>query len=230
MSKREGDNYARDPNGWYVETRAAVNQVADAISFAATGLPDVIYDPACGGGMIPDVMTERGHECVGSDIIERRRWGRQPYQFFRANYLQSRRYPVRHDRALSIFSNPPYNEPEPEIAERFIQHTLDHFPYHRAAFIVPIEFATGQGRYDRLYSKRAPSHVCFFMERHSMPPGQKLLDLGEDARGGGMQDYICVVWTAGGPHRTETLFLAPSRAPGPKSERRVRRGQRRQPA
>jgi len=227
VSKREGDKYPRDPNGWYVETRACVRQVARVISFAASGTPDLIWDPACGGGTIPDVMSELGHEAIGSDIIERRRWGRQPYTFFRRNYLTSTRYPIRHDRALSVFCNPPYNEPEVGIAERFIHHTLDHVPFNRAAFIVPIEFACGQGRYERLYSKRQPSHVLFFMERPSMPPGQQLLDHGEDARGGGMQDYVCVVWTAGGPHRTEAIFVPPDSAPAPKSDRRIRRGARR---
>lgn len=230
MSKREGDSYARDPHGWYVETRAAVTQVADAIDFSTNGVPDLIWDPACGGGMIPGTMLARGHPVIGSDIVDRPKhlWGgREPWQFYRGNFLQSSRHPAPHDRRLSVFSNPPYNEPEKGIAERFILHTLDTIPFHRAAFIVPIEFACGQGRYERLYSIRQPSHVCFFMERPSMPPGEQLLARGEDARGGGMADYICLVWTDGGPYRTEALFLAPSSAPSPKSERRTRRGSQR---
>lgn len=220
MTKRQAIKADRDPNGWYVETPACVNQVADAIDFG----DDLIWDPACGGGNILDVMAGRGHPCVGSDIVERPRWGRQPFRFFRGNFLKSRSWPTPHDRKLSIFSNPPYNEPEPQIAERFMLHAIENVPFHRAAFIVPIEFACGQGRYERLYSRRPPSHVGFFMERPSMPPGQVLLDQGESARGGGMADYIVVVWTADWPYRTQCVFLAPSSAPAPRSERRVRRG------
>lgn len=221
MTKREGDSYPRDPNGWYIETRAAVTQLADALDFA----DDDIWDPACGGGMIPDTMSARGHRCIGSDIIERRRWGRNPWEFYRGNFLQSSKFPrATPGRRLSMILNPPYNEPSKGIAERIILHAIETVPFHRLAVLVPIEFACGQGRYFNLYSKHPPSHVCFLMERPSMPPGDALAALGEDARGGGMQDYIWIVWTAGGPWRTETLFLAPSSAPSPPSERRKRRG------
>lgn len=224
MTKREGDTYARDPHGWYVETRAAVEQLANAVDFG----DDMIWDPTCGGGMIPGVMRARGHPVIGSDIIDRPKWrwgGSMPFAFYRANFLLSTKVPSPPPgRRLSIMFNPPYNEPERGIAQRMILHAIETVPFHRLAALVPIEFACGQGRYFDLYSRHRPSHVCFLMERPSMPPGEALLAHGEDARGGGMQDYVWIVWTAGGPWRTETLFLAPSSAPTPKSERRVRPG------
>lgn len=227
MTKRadgKGKGKPRDPHGWYVETREAVEQVADRIAFSTVGGPDMIWDPACGGGMIPEVMTERGHPCIGSDIVERPRWGRQPWRFYRGNFLAVRSIPTPPiGRRLSIFSNPPYNQPEPEIAEAFVHRTLNMVDFHRAAFIVPIEFACGQTRYERLWSIRPPSHILFFCERHSMPPGTELAIHGESIRGGGMADYICVVWTEGGPHRTEALFLKPSAVAAlPQSPRRIR--------
>lgn len=231
MTKRadgKGKRRPRDPNGWYVETRSVVQQLAEAIDFSSDGVPDLIWDPACGGGMIPGVMLERGHPVIGSDIIDRPRWhwgGRKPWTFYRGNFLQVTKWPSLAGHRLSIICNPPYNEPAPMIAEAFVHRALNMIPFHRAAFIVPIEFACGQGRYRDLYSKHRPSHICFFTERPSMPPGEELLAHGESCRGGGMQDYIAVVFTEGGPHRTEALFLKPSALDAlPDIPRRLRRG------
>lgn len=226
-NKNQEVAYPRDPNDWYVESRASVEQLADAVDFSTDGVPDLIWDPCCGGGMIPGAMLARGHPVVGSDIIDRPRWrwgGREPFRFYRANFLQASKWPTMPGHRLSIFCNPPYNKPTEGIAERIILHALETMPYHRAAFIVPIEFLAGQGRYVRLFSKHPPSHTAIYCERPSMPPGEQLLALGEDARGGGKADFVALVWTDGGPHRTETLFLRPTNAPPPRSDRRVRRG------
>lgn len=218
MTKRgdgKGASYPRDPDGWYVEERATVEQLADAIDFSSDGVPDLIWDCSCGGGMIPDVMFERGHPVVGSDIIDRAKWtpanwGQHRARFYRSNFLQATKWPTMQGRRLSIICNPPYNEPEKGIAEAFVHRALNMIPFHRLAIIVPIEFLAGQGRRERLYSKFRPSHVGIYSERPSMPPGEALSALGEDARGGGMADYCAIIWTAGGPYRTELLFLTPT--------------------
>jgi hypothetical protein len=218
VSKRgdgKGATYDRDPFGWYVEERATVAQLADAIPFEVEGVPDLIWDPFCGGGMIPDVMFDRGHPVVGSDVIDRPKWtpaiwGEHRARFYRSNFLQATKWPTMPGRSLSILSNPAYNEPDKGTAAAAIHRALNYFPFHRAAFIVPIEFLTGQTRYAELWSRFPPSHVCIYCERPDMPPGELYAALGEDARGGGMQDYCAVVWTAGGPHRTETIFLRPT--------------------
>ena len=207
--------YPRDPYDWYKETPASVEALFDAIDFGT----DLIFDPSCGSGNILDVAKRRGHATVGADIVDRH----ARHEFHRGNYLRATRFPEPHDRALSIVNNPPYNY-EDGIGERFILKTLDEVPFRLAAFLMPIEFACGQGRYERLYSKRRPAYVGFLMERPSMPPGAAVEELGADAYRNGMADYLWLVWKAGGPYRTEALFLAPSKAPPPKSERRQRRG------
>lgn len=231
--KGKESDFPRDPFGWYVETSAAVAQLADAVDFSVDGVPDFIWDPACGGGMIPETMRARGHVAVGSDVIDRPKWTPRdwaPGSFYRGNFLHATKWPRLAGHGLSIICNPPYNEPSPMIAEDFILHAIDAVPFHRAAFIVPISFLSGQGRYERLYSRHRPSHVGILCERPSMPPGEALARLGEEARGGGMEDYVWVVFTEGGPWRTETIFLRPSAlAPLPKSDR-VRRSDRNSPA
>lgn len=228
MTKRgdgKGASYDRDPLGWYVEERSTVEQLADAIPFEVDGVPDLIWDPTCGGGNVLDVMKARGHEVVGSDVIDRPKWNPATFaggRFYRSNFLLSTKWPTGRG-ALSILFNPPYNEPVKGIAAAMIHRALNMVPFHRLAAIVPIEFLTGQNRYDELWSKFPPSHVCIYCERPDMPPGEALRAFGEEARGGGMQDYCAVVWTAGGPYRTETIFLRPSRVDAsPKLPRRKR--------
>jgi len=225
----KGASYERDPFGWYVEERSTVAQLADAIAFETEGVPDLIWDPSCGGGNVLDVMADRGHPIVGSDVIDRPKWNLSTFdggRFYRSNFLLATKWPTQPGRSLSILCNPPYNEPEKGIAAAFIHRALNYIPFHRAAFIVPIEFLTGQTRYRELWSKFPPSHVCIYTERPDMPPGELLAALGEDARGGGMQDFCAVVWTAGGPYRTETIFLRPSTVDDSSpSPRRTRRSQ-----
>lgn len=212
---KKAAQWPRDPYDWYREPPSAVDPLFDAIDFG----DDLIYDPSCGGGNILDVAKRRGHATFGSDIIDR--YPRHPFQ--RGNFLRATRFPNPADRSLSIVNNAPYNY-EQGIGERFVHKALDEVPFRLAAFLFPIEFACGQGRYERLYSKRRPAYVCFLMERPSMPPGAAVEAMGDAAYSGGMADYIWIVWKEGGPYRTEALFLPPSSAAPPPSDRPKRRG------
>lgn len=220
MTKRlnspgKGGQYPRDPYDWYRETPESVGSLFAAIDFEGS----LIWDPSCGRGNTLDVARFHGHETVGSDIVERG----SRHRFYRSNFLVSTKWPIAHDRPLSIICNPPYNY-EDGIGERFIQKALDDVPFLFAAFLMPIEFACGQGRYERLYSKRRPAFVGFLMERPSMPPGAAVEELGRDAYRGGMADYVWLVWKSGGPYRTEAIFLPPSKMISTPSPRRIRRG------
>jgi hypothetical protein len=211
----KGGQYPRDPYDWYREPPSAVAPLFDAIDFR----DDLIFDPSCGGGNILDVAKSRGHATFGADIVDR--YPRHKFQ--RGNFLMASRFPTPHDRALSVVNNPPYNY-EDGIGLRFILKTLDDVPFRLAAFLMPIEFACGQDRYRDLYSRRPPAYVAFLSERPSMPPGAAVLDMGDEAYRNGMADYLWLVWRAGPPCLTQALFLAPSKAPKPPSERRLRRG------
>jgi hypothetical protein len=208
--------YPRDPFGWYVEPESAVEQLFDTLPFWA----GTIWDPSCGRGTVLDVARRRGFLTVGSDLVDRFRPG--GHQFERRNFLKVHGGP---SNAFSIVCNPPYNEPEPELAEKFVHHALKIGGWERAAFLVPTEFQHGQGRFERLYDRTPPSHVISLMERPSMPPGLVLEARGESCRKGGMAEYIWIVWTAGHASYTRHLFARPSRTVAhDNSVRRVRAG------
>jgi hypothetical protein len=219
-TSNSGKQYPRDPNGWYVEPESCVEQLFDLVEFDG-----LIWDPSCGRGTILDVARRRGHATMGSDIVDRYRPGN--HQFTRGDFRRVQAPPMLR---FSIINNPPYNEPSPNIAEEFVEHAIRIGGWHRAAFLVPVGFQSGQTRYEKFFrpnprSGMRPSHVISLCERPSMPPGAMLEERGESCRGGGMDDFIWIVFTAGGPFRTEHLFAAPTNATNKRvSERRVRKG------
>lgn len=216
MTKRLKVQYPKDEHQFYKEPRFCVDQLFDNMSFGAS----LIWDPACGSGNILDVAKERGHQTVGSDIVDRY----PRHRFFRANFTLQKRFPKPDDRPLSIVSNPPYGTVGgvPFMANRFVKHALAEVDFYRAAFLVPIEFLAGQDRYKEIYSKRAPSHVLICSQRPSMPPGAAIEEMGDAAYSGGMADYCWIVWTRGGPYQTATIFMRPDADARPERDARIR--------
>jgi hypothetical protein len=218
--------FARDPLGWYVEEEFCVEQLFASLNFD----DDLIWDPSCGRGTILDVAKRLGHPVYGSDIVDRYRSGGHPFK--RVDFLRTTLAPGLGGRLVSIVNNSPYNEPEPMIAERFVEHAIRLGGWHRAAFLVPVEFQCGQRRYSKFYAPEPsagmrPSHIVSLMERPSMPPGAALEKFGESCRGGGMQDYIWVVFTAHWQGPTVHLFAKPTKAATlDNSTRRVRAGRK----
>lgn len=197
QNKRQVVAYPKDPLEWYVEPRSCVEQLAAAIDFGN----DLIWDPSCGRGTILDVFAERGHEVVGSDVVDRNPRHRR---FYRGNFLEVTKHPTPQGRALSIVNNPPFSR-----AAEFMHRSVHMMPARRAAFIVPLEFLCSKGRF-RMFTQTPPSHVAFCSERPSMPPGAMVADMGDKAFRGGKSDFVWIVFTA--PHRwkTQALWLRPS--------------------
>lgn len=210
----QSEAYAQDQHGWYRESPEPVEALFRAIDFDGA----VIWDPCCGTGNILDVAKMAGFRTIGSDIVDRH----PRHQFYRANFLTSTRWPQA-DR-LSLVLNPPYNAPS-GTTEGFVAKALDSVPFDKMAVLVPQNFLFGQARHDELFTRRAPSHVLFLSKRPSMPPGtevERLKATGDDFKGGKV-DFAWLVWTAGGPYRTEARWLD-WRVPSTPSPRRIRRG------
>lgn len=209
----QSTGYAQDQHGWYREPPSCVEALFRAIDFEGS----TIWDPCCGTGNTLDVAKAAGLATIGSDIVDRH----PRHSFYRSNFLTASLHP-RADR-LSIVMNPPYNAPT-GTTEGFVHKAFDLVPFHRMAVLVPQNFLFGQARHDELFAKRAPSHVLFLSKRPSMPPGtevERLAATGDDFKGGKV-DFVWLVWSAGGPYRTEARWLD-WREPVTQSPRRIRR-------
>jgi hypothetical protein len=216
-NKYQSEQYAQDEHGWYREPRDCVDAMFRAISFDEC----LIWDPCCGMGNTLDAAKAIGLETIGSDIVDRH----ARHSFFRSNFLTATRYPVA--PRIGLVLNPPYNAPS-GTTENFIAKAFDLVPFERMAVLVPSNFLFGQTRRDELFVKHTPSHILFLSKRPSMPPGTEVDRLAAtgDAFRGGKQDFAWLIFTAGGPYRTEARWLD-WREPTPPSERRIRRGSQR---
>lgn len=222
MSKRSAVKFAADPHQFYREPRFTIEQAFASLDFGG----GVIWDPSCGTGNILNVARTEGYRTFGSDIVDRGA-GMRGHRFAQVDFLKLRELPFRAplDEPVSLFCNPPYGRVGGvgNMGERFVYHALEHFGErcHRLAFLMPIEFQCGTGRYWNLYSRRRPSHVLICSERPSMPPGDMVDDRKKAT--GGMADYCILVFSAGGPYRTELIFMRPNDSTRPpETERRTR--------
>src|ERR1700722_19713263 len=96
--------YERAANDWYVEPRWAVREMVERLQ------PEgVSWDPACGCGTIPEIMTMLGYKCGGSDLVDRA-GGRYPQVDF---------FSTKSNDCDNIISNPPFSQ-----MQRFVEHGL----------------------------------------------------------------------------------------------------------
>lgn len=165
--------YARATNDWYVEPRRAIDALLDVEAFDG-----VVWDPACGGGNIPDACRGRHIPFIGSDI-EDRGWPHTIIKDFLHPFPEAR----IHVPADHIITNPPYG-----VAEKFVHRALENVR-GKVAVIVRTAFLEGQGRYARLYKPHPPARIWQFSWRVSMPPG------GVDVpASNGSVSYCWIVW------------------------------------
>jgi hypothetical protein len=101
LSERGLDLYETPPCATIALTRAEL-------------LPLCIWEPACGPGAIVNVLRERGHRVIASDIVDYGGLG------FRADFLSVTKMPAG---CGCILTNPPF-----QIVKKFIAHALDLAP------------------------------------------------------------------------------------------------------
>lgn len=192
--------YDRSKHEHYVEPRWVDDLIFDSgmIDPAAK-----VWDPSCGFGTIIASAQRAGREAVGTDLVNRG----SPLQsarldFFRAKYLDWASA-IEHDPhvPVAIVSNPPFN-----LALEWAIRALD-LDIGPVALIVPLRFLAGLTR-AHLYREFVPEFEAVFSDRPSMPPGDKIEELGDAAFSGGTADFACVIWNAErtGPTRSVKLY------------------------
>lgn len=185
------DKPPRHPWDWYVEEKWVTHRLCDFVSLE----PDVTYlDPFCGQCNIPDALGERGLQAFGTDLFQRT----DSHRFMGVHdFLGDQIHLLEASSALSIVMNCPYSYQDGTLvrglAERCIRAALA-IATHKVAVLLPIKWLASKGRFD-LFSEHSPSGgIHILCERPSMPPGDKIEELGKDAFAHGKQDYMWVVW------------------------------------
>lgn len=169
--------YPKDPLGWFCEEPWTIEALW-RFEKDHGGIPDNVWDPACGAGNIPRTLQSLGLFAFGSDIVDRG----YEYGIGGHDFLAPLGKPLE---AGAIVTNPPYGL----LAERFILRALEIAPY--VAMLVQAKFPYSQGRYERLWRQHPPARILFLVDRPSMPPGHLV---GKITAKGGKMDFMFAVW------------------------------------
>lgn len=184
---KKGD---RHPWDWYVEEQWVTHRLADFVALES----DVTYlDPFCGQMHIPLALAELGLDAWGTDIVcragDRRFLGEH-------DFLGPQFHMLEASPALSIVMNCPYSFQDGKLvrglAEKCVRRALS-IATHKVCAILPLKWLASKGRH-RLFSELTPIGVWILCERPSMPPGDKIAQLGKKAFQDGKVDYMWVVW------------------------------------
>lgn len=133
------DYYATDPD--------AVEKLLEVEDFFR-----YVYEPACGGCHISDVLTAHGHDVLSADIVDRGGNQKMTQDFFAvgANPRNSR----------DIITNPPY-----KFAKEFVEHALEISQESvKVAMFLKLTFLEGIKR-KQLFDKYPPKAIYVFRNR-----------------------------------------------------------------
>lgn len=138
--RAEHDYYATDPEA--VEALLKVERFSSRI-----------YEPACGGCHISNVLIAHGHDVVSTDIVNRGSVNQTGVQDFLT-------YQPEHENTRDIITNPPY-----KYAMEFAEHALNiSAPGVKVAMFLKLTFLEG-GKRKRLFDKHPPKTVYVFRNR-----------------------------------------------------------------
>jgi len=188
-SRPKGSN--RHPWDWYVEEKWVTHRLIDMIELET----EVTYlDPFCGQLHIPTALEERGLRAYGTDLF-----ARDPHHCLflgEHDFLGDHRHLLEASDRLSIIMNPPFSFQNGRLvrglAEKCIRRALT-IATHKVCALLPLKWLASEGRY-RLFTDMTPIGVWILCERPSMPPGNMIEALGDNAYDHGKIDYMWVVW------------------------------------
>lgn len=211
-----GKHAKRHPYDWYVDEPWCARQLAQALGGfrreREAGL--AIWDPCAGYGNTLQAAHELGLEVFASDIVNNIEWSNfatdgdlAPLTFRSGDFLEATHVPTW----CSIVCNPPYSYLKVQgvlISELFARKALA-LATGRVCILVPSKWLSSQSRY-RLFADHPPAAVLHLSQRPSMPPGDRIAEMGSRAFRGGMTDYCWIVWDVEQPtarHFTRTIWL-----------------------
>ncbi|MBB6191479.1 hypothetical protein FHS51_001706 [Sphingobium wenxiniae] len=204
----------RHPWDWYVEEKWVTHRLIDMLDLES----GITYlDPFCGQLHIPEALAERGFSAFGTDLFDRRIDHRQ--FLGRHDFLGDQLHLLEASDRLSIVMNPPFSFQDGRLvrglAEKCIRRAMT-IATHKVCALLPVKWLSSEGRY-RLFSHLTPASIWILSERPSMPPGDVIAQLGDDAFENGKIDYMWIVWDmqrapmldAGGRPFAPTYWIPP---------------------
>jgi hypothetical protein len=178
--------FERAGGDWYQEPVWCSARLFDEEKFDGS-----IWDPACGGGNIPEAAKEAGYETAYSDIENR--------GYYELATLKRDFFSIN-EPCDNIVTNPPFNR-----AQLFAKHALT-LARGKVAMIYPTRRLNAAS-----WLRDTPlRRIWLLTPRPSMPPGEAIA-AGQKI-GGGKVDFCWLVWEKRCDVRPEIWWLHRDRA------------------
>ena len=118
----------REENDYYATQPKAVKVLLDNENFS-----DIVWEPACGGGHMADVLKDYGYNVKVSDIIDRGYPETEIVDFLSVRNIRN---------SYDIITNPPY-----KYAQEFVEKSLEISEVGtKIAMFLKLQFLEGQAR------------------------------------------------------------------------------------
>ena len=134
--REENDYYATDPK--------ALEMLLELEHFS-----DNVWECACGGGHLSEVLKKHGHHVKSTDIIDRGYAGTEI-----KNFLTITKEETDAEQARDIITNPPY-----KLGKEFVEHALNISSNGtKIAMFLKVQFLEGKARRE-LFNKYPPKTI-----------------------------------------------------------------------
>ena len=118
----------REQNDYYATQPKAVRILLDNETFSG-----LVWEPACGGGHVSDILKEYGYAVRSSDLIDRGYPDTEVLDFLAIH---------NYENTNDIITNPPY-----KYAKEFVEKSLEvSKPGTKIAMFLKLQFLEGQAR------------------------------------------------------------------------------------
>jgi hypothetical protein len=202
---------------WYVDESWCADKLIETLQGPLCGgyedwfAGDLIWDPCCGMGNTLRPFLDRGMWVAGSDIEKRTS---DALFLFEHDFIGDQASLLDGRPDTSIVFNPPYSVQNGHkvrgLAEKFIRKAIE-LHANTVAALLPVKWLASEGRHT-LFNEHVPRFVMILCERPSMPPGDVVEALGDNAFKHGKVDFMWVVWDRHvdlEPGETRTIWIEP---------------------
>ena len=169
----------RETNDFYATHPKAIDLL---VSYSGVSLPQCIWEPSCGNGILSERLIKYGYSVISTDLIDYG-YGTGNIDFFQQDSMP--------DNVQCILTNPPY-----KYAAKYVIHALSILPDDGLlCLFLKTTFAEGKGRYRDIFSVTPPVYVLQFSERILCAKNADFDYM--EAHGGSAVAYAWWIWRKG---------------------------------
>ena len=180
MGARNGAKTEREEHDYDATHPQAVRDFLVSISKDGVELSKDIWECACGGGHMAEVLIEQGYDVYATDLVDR------GYGAKFVDFLDLYDYGYYDG---DIVTNPPY-----KYAKEFVEQAIRYIPKgNKVCMLLKIQFLEGKAR-KKLFDKYPPKYIYVYSERQQCALNG---DFEKYKKGGKTQAYIWIIWEKG---------------------------------